>query len=251
MPLLRPRVREVDVQRREGRRGRGATRTKAFPSSRSTRTFARPARSARTRTIAAYSASISRPKKSRSRFAAAAPRRKRPLPTPISISTGAFRPKIAAKSTTPASALSPGRKIFGGGAVPRLRGPVRGVRGGMTAPDALEGAADGGAAHVRPPALAGSRGRGRRRRRAMRAWQREPDARAEVVRDLVLLDRGEVLGAGDDLDAARRARAAAAADAADRRRASASAAARTVVPAATSARRPSFRKTIFGIRGGR
>jgi hypothetical protein len=111
------------------------------------------------------------------------------LPTPISISTGAFRPKIAKKSTTPAPALSPGRKIFGGGTLPRLRGPVRGGRGGITAPDRLSARRMEGRLtshhqrprdHENPDAdVAGDA-----------SLAREPDARAELVRDLVLLDRG-------------------------------------------------------------
>src|ERR1035441_6535827 len=109
--------------------------TNSLPSRRSTRRFERPARAALSRTISAYSGSISRPNQFRWPWATAAARRNEPLPTPISISTGATRPKTAEKSTAPASSGSPGKKILGGGIRPRFRGPAeRGARGGVSTP---------------------------------------------------------------------------------------------------------------------
>ena len=171
------------------------------------------------------------------------------MPTPISISTGATRPKRAAKWTGPTSSPC-ARQVD-----PRRRDPAevpgaeRGGRGGAVAPERLsarriegrlmsdderlrdEDDADPDVAEN--PRLAS-----------------EPHVRAQLVGDLVLADR-ERFSAPRTTSTRHVEHVPPPPQTRPIGTRRASAASRTVVPAATSARRPSFRKTIFGIRAGR
>ena len=164
--------------------------------------------------------------------AAADSRRKRPFPVPISISTGATRPKSAARST------GAGVRRLAREEDPRRRDPrpvrrrrpcartaarrrrASGLAGRTAGPsgDDLRDRHDPDADVPFDPRLAA-----------------EPDAGPHLVRDLVRLDGREVLGVDDALDAAGRAGPAAAADV-EIATPRSSAASRTVRPAGNDAR---------------